>query len=1849
LAPLGLRDLKLNNGMDIVGDSRGAEMHVGLKLALKLNSSGLLLIKTSEGNTLHFDLLFFEIVFTGENRLNREADTSALFLDESAFNHTLHTTLVLSLLMRHTLNELLSLAKKLCLVTMLPLDLLLGGATGVDTFGTDPLALDLLVVFLLEGEGTNKVFLKFVVASTGSTELFFGFTVHVTAKTSQLSLGHTLADFDLDVLAVVDDTKTLVTDLEDKDVSFSGGFDVKGEGVPPLGTVLKSMSLLGSDFNFGTVNLNLVDLFRSAGDESERGDVTKNNMDLSLVLVFLSLTSNGELGVFVDVAGKDILFAFLHFLQGNSHIVEGTNVISVEDTYGLGTSVSEVGLHGFHERPLSVGEKALGKRNAFEVKMFVIRGDNGEVGHTSLVRFFREDEFAFDLLGIDLFRVVVSMKVSVKSNLEVLTKLVGSVLEDGMIFFRKLNFEVNLVKGKDIQAGTGASSGHFLLAFVDVFHALMHVPDISNHLLVLELPLLFFSLFHINLDGVLLLSGFTGFKFNDGTNDTMLFLLGLLFKLFNVEVLLTRGSGMDSVHDERDGIVLDIHDDFHETSLLAKGSSIKPVTFDNNRILFSLSDKHVFNSTDLGSFLGQLFAELAIDLVPVLFGLLDETFKALFEFLLASTSFGLATSFLFVFLFIGDHSELFRVLLLFNKLFVGKDLLLFLLFPSSFFFSDAVLDEVTETEDHLNFIDGLIFIALNTNGPLTSGEPFIVELLEESSEHVVLAGETVAHEVDSVIFIEGDTFSMESETEPFEEGTFETERLVLGLDGGLMLEHGLLRVTDQEGRSLESNSLCLVEEDLLEARTDGPSEGLGLVCVLNSNINGKSDVGLLSSSDTISHTLFSEWIDGENRVDRGVVDGRLDEARSSNTNKTFKSRFRLSKTGVEVLDGERDNDGVTVRQDDGKTVGTRSGVDVGTGHHDANETICLSLTFAKKLEDALGNLGACLTDPFLVNGKETLISEKRTIDNTTGFFANFVKVEFHVLFNLLKQLFNGFFAFEVAGTTADAVHDMFDNLFHALSLFEDSLVEVFESLDDETEVTNSGDVGSLVGGEASVDGTGNGRNIGLGHFKLSLKAKVDEMFILGKSIPLRVLASVSNIRDSTKNVSDATSGLLHTGDGGVNKGTESRVSERGNLLVFLLGKFENDATKSSFSRLGTNENRKSSNTEFILFFLVEIDALNNGLDGSAMVLSRMVKGVDGNLTNEVNVFRDVFTIVTFGHLFELIDNAAFTINVGDEDLEGSRVSETGKGLDVDGLLMELGGLVETFLDKFNILFSLPEVLSTLNFVLFSHLVNMNFLASASGGFRVSADEVTESNTGSGENETVSFVFLSCADISDKIENGLGGLDETGLKVFENTNGFESGKLLSLDLFNKEFSSFIGSSESSNINEDLTLNLLLFSVMVLSKPGPKLDEVLLVENTHTHGELNDLVSDTTLEFDVVRNDNSSERLDQGFNLLDDFLAFSLTEEGKILSIKMLLAVFFGETVDEGFVLLGFSLESLAPITLNLTFTGKTELNERDGGDLLLTKRKNLLVESLSLVHLDEFTLGSTTVFLGHVVVVCGERLNEVVVGVEVDRASLRLVPVSHLRFDVSFNDLRNVIGANIFASTRIVTAEDKATLITIVALHVVDGLGEVEVVTVIFVTVVKNIIDGLAMSIETMLVTSIDNGFFTTKLLFHVGGGSANSEKVNDGTVDIDNFFGHLLRSFKFLELVVTTKVDEHRTVLLDGPLRSMRNTNGTSVVLNLLVERTSIHMTKLKSKNTESFLLFNLDSEHSVLFKTCDLLVLTWEASGHERTVGEIVFLAVFEDFWHEVIVAPSSSTTVGSSQGNESRKNEEDPHFVYV
>jgi len=112
LAPLGLRDLKLNNGVDIVSDSRCTEGHVRLKLALKFKSSGLLLIKTSEGSTLHLNLLFFIIVFTGESRLNRETDTPVLLLDEGAFNHTLHTTVVLFfLLMRHAVTELLSLDK----------------------------------------------------------------------------------------------------------------------------------------------------------------------------------------------------------------------------------------------------------------------------------------------------------------------------------------------------------------------------------------------------------------------------------------------------------------------------------------------------------------------------------------------------------------------------------------------------------------------------------------------------------------------------------------------------------------------------------------------------------------------------------------------------------------------------------------------------------------------------------------------------------------------------------------------------------------------------------------------------------------------------------------------------------------------------------------------------------------------------------------------------------------------------------------------------------------------------------------------------------------------------------------------------------------------------------------------------------------------------------------------------------------------------------------------------------------------------------------------------------------------------------------------------------------------------------------------------------------------------------------------------------------------------------------------------------------------------------------------------------------------------------------------------------
>jgi len=975
-----------------------------------------------------------------------------------------------------------------------------------------------------------------------------------------------------------------------------------------------------------------------------------------------------------------------------------------------------------------------------------------------------------------------------------------------------------------------------------------------------------------------------------------------------------------------------------------------------------------------------------------------------------------------------------------------------------------------------------------------------------------------------------------------------------------------------------------------------------------------------------------------------VVDGRLDKTRSSNTNETFKSTFTVGETGVEILDGKGDNDGMTVRHDDGKTVGTGSGVDVGTGHHDADETVGLSFTFTEKLEDGFGNLGTDLADPFLINGKETVVTEDRAIDNTTGFFTDFIDVELHVVFEFLEHLFDGFFSSEVTSATADTVQDLLNNLIHTFTLLEEGLTEVFESLNDKTEVSNSGNVGSLVRGEASVDGTGDGRNIRLSHLKLSLKAKIDEVFVLGEGIPLRVLTTEGDIGNSTKDISDTASGLLHAGNGGVHKGTKSRVSEGGNLVVFFFGKLKNDATKSSFSGLRPNENRESSNTEFILFFLVEIDALNNGLDGTGVFLSGVVKSVDGNLTHEVNIFRDIFMVVTFSHLFELVNNGTFTINVGNEDLDGFGMGEAGKGLDVDGLLVELGSMVETLLDQFNVWFSLAKVFSAFSIMSFIEGAHLNLLAaSVSGGLAVSTNEVTKSNTSSREDKAISSLFLSGADITDKIEDGLSGLDESGLKVFESNDSFEGGESLSLDLFNKEFSGFFGSSKSSNINKDLTLHLLKFRFMVLTDLTPKLDEVLLGEDTHTHGELDNLVSSTTLKFDVVRNNELSEGLDQSFNLSNNFLTFGLAEESKIFGIKLLLVVFFRETEDESFVLLGVTLESLAPITLNLTFTGKTDLDKRDGSNLLLTKGENLLVKSLSLVELHEFTLVSTTV-LSHVVVVGSERFNKIVLGVEVDGAAFGLDPISHFRLHIAFNGFRKVIGANIFASARIVTAEDKASFIIIIALHVVDGLGEIEVITMMFFTVDKDIVGGLAMTVEAMFITGVDNGFFTMKLLLLFSGGAANSKEISDGTIDIDNFLGHLLRSFKLLELIVATKIYEHGSVLFDGLLRGVRDTNGTGVVFNLLVERTSIHMTKLESEDTETFSLLNLDGKHSILFKTSNLLVLTRKASGNEGTVGEIVFLAVFENFRHEVIVG---STTEGSSQGNESRKSEENPHFV--
>jgi hypothetical protein len=614
------------------------------------------------------------------------------------------------------------------------------------------------------------------------------------------------------------------------------------------------------------------------------------------------------------------------------------------------------------------------------------------------------------------------------------------------------------------------------------------------------------------------------------------------------------------------------------------------------------------------------------------------------------------------------------------------------------------------------------------------------------------------------------------------------------------------------------------------------------------------------------------------------------------------------------------------------------------------------------------------------------------------------------------------------------------------------------------------------------------------------------------------------------------------------------------------------------------------------------------------------------------------------HLLNLSDDLLLAIDVGDESLDGHGVGKTTEGLDVDGLLGEVLSGVKLAADDLNellVLLLAAEVNLAVVLLLLLLLPLVDLVGAA-----VAADDLSESDAGGREDGALLLELAIDADALELLHEVGSGPDEVLLEGLKSVDGLEGGKLLLLDEVKKELSGIVGARKTKDINEDLALNLLelrdgLGTVVLIDVPEGL--DLLLVKSAESHGKLNNLVAGLTLKLNVVGDDDLRESLDHGDDLvLKDFTIEGLVVKGKVLKIEL---VAFGETVGEIVVLLGGA--GLFPVLGDGTVLDELKLEEGDSLDLLLAEGKDLLVKSLDLFNETELAVA----FNGHVVVVGGESLNEVLLGVEVDGATLSggLLPARGIGLHVLVKLLGLVGGANVLATLLIVTVVDEAT-ITTETLKVVPGLGEVKVV--VLLSVGKDLVGGLEVTSDTLLLATVDNGLTLLKtllaVLVHEGVvltlavlGLANGEDSGNTTVDIDDLLGHTLGGLQLLNLVVLD-LDEDGTVLLDGFLSGVRNTIDATVfdVFDLLIEGTRHNVAKAKTEDLSvALLLVDLDGEDTILLKTGIATSLKGHASSDKRTVVVGVLTLTLEKFGDHVSVL-AMAMTAGS--GNSSHKGEE-------
>lgn len=148
-----------------------------------------------------------------------------------------------------------------------------------------------------------------------------------------------------------------------------------------------------------------------------------------------------------------------------------------------------------------------------------------------------------------------------------------------------------------------------------------------------------------------------------------------------------------------------------------------------------------------------------------------------------------------------------------------------------------------------------------------------------------------------------------------------------------------------------------------------------------------------------------------------------------------------------------------------------------------------------------------------------------------------------------------------------------------------------------------------------------------------------------------------------------TSGILpHAAHGGVRKGVKGGISVRSNFVILLVADLNDHMTDSSFSGLGGKKDRKGCDTDLVIFFLVEVDPLNDGLSSGAVLLGGVVKRVDGNLMDELLVLGNIRVLFTPDCPLKLDLNFLLAVDIRDKSLDRLTVRQTTKSLDVDYLL-----------------------------------------------------------------------------------------------------------------------------------------------------------------------------------------------------------------------------------------------------------------------------------------------------------------------------------------------------------------------------------------------------------------------------------------------------------------------------------------------------------------------------------------------------------------------------------------------------